>query len=424
MPMALRVLRISSVLEAPQATLDHPVGRVCDPVGGMQTHVAELTRSLDELGLCQTLLTARRPGAPAHERLGRRASVHRVGLRTHRLRQLYSIPAAPLALELARQADLVHAHLGEDVAVLPIASLAAKAQQVPLVVTIHTSVRHTLRAVDLRTAVVRSVGGPIEARVLRRADAVIALTQRRAQLAAADGVPPERITVVPSGVATRLLRPAAAQLPPDPFPMLGRPRVLFLGRLVRQKGVHTLVSAAARLPRAAEVLFVGDGPARNALEQQAARLGVRPRVHFAGFVAREHVPAVLAHADVLALPSVYEELGSVMLEAMWMGLPVVGSDTGGIPEVVRDGHNGYVVPVADPDALAERLTHLLCDDALRATLSVGARATGTRFEWEMLAPRVAAVYAKVAESRSTRMSLSLRVQPVTRRATQTQRFSV
>jgi glycosyltransferase involved in cell wall biosynthesis len=106
---------------------------------------------------------------------------------------------------------------------------------------------------------------------------------------------------------------------------------------------------------------------------------------------------VLASLDVLVLPSAYEEMGSVLTEAMASGLPVVASDVGGIPEVVRHGETGLLVPPGDVDALAAALDRLVADAGLRARLSAGARARAAGYAWPRLAARVAAVYARVRE---------------------------
>ena len=115
------------------------------------------------------------------------------------------------------------------------------------------------------------------------------------------------------------------------------------------------------------VLLVGDGPERKALEKEAKRIGVDDRLRFEGFVAHERLPALLAHADLLVLPSLYEELGTVPLEAMQAGLPIVASETGGVPEVIEDGVNGMLVPPGDPEALARAIDRLLADRNLAPT---------------------------------------------------------
>src|SRR3712207_9168479 len=113
----------------------------------------------------------------------------------------------------------------------------------------------------------------------------------------------------------------------------------------------------------ASLVVVGDGPDRERVHALAA---AHPRVYLSGFVEHTAVPAVLASLDVLVLPSAYEEMGSVLTEALASGLPVVASDVGGIPEVVHHGVTGLLVPPGDVDALAAALDRLAADDGLRS----------------------------------------------------------
>jgi glycosyltransferase involved in cell wall biosynthesis len=384
----VHVLRLCSVFEPPDLCLLPPGARL-DPVGGMQSHTAALTRSLDRLGVGQDVVTACRPGAARVERVGRAARIHRVGLPVRWGRQCWSAGAALLAPRLAARADLVHAHLGEDIAVLPVAVAAARLHGLPLVVTVHTSVAHTLVASDARSRRVKRVGGPIEEWAVPRAAAVLTLTERLRAVLVEAGAEPGRVHVVPSGF--REWEYAAGPVP-DPFPDAGRPRVGFVGRLAAQKDVFTLVRAAALLESPARIVLTGDGPDRAALEAEVARRGLADRVRFTGFVPHPQVAAVLAHTDVLVLPSRYEELGSVLLETVRAGVPIVASDTGGIPEVVRDGHNGLLCPPGDPAAFARAIDALLADAELRRRMGAAGRAMSRRFSWDALAPRVLAVY--------------------------------
>jgi glycosyltransferase involved in cell wall biosynthesis len=147
----------------------------------------------------------------------------------------------------------------------------------------------------------------------------------------------------------------------------------------------------------------GGGPRERLLHVVGTRLDARSqaaeRISLAGFVEHRQVPGVLAALDVLVLPSAYEEMGSVLVEAMAAGLPVVASDVGGIPAVVRDGRTGLLVPPGDTDALAAALDRLVADPALRERLAAGARARARDFAWPQLAARVAAVYAGVRGAR-------------------------
>lgn len=394
----LRVLRLCSVFEPPETALEGRGARF-DPIGGMQDHTAALTRVLDRLGVVQVVLTARRPTAASVERLGAGARVVRVGLPVVRSRQFYALPAVALAPALARRADLVHAHLGEDLAVLPLAMLAAARRRLPLVITVHCSLAHTLGVRDIRTAVLKTLGGGIERWAERRAAATLVLTSRLADRLRRDpGL--ERVHVIRRGIDRR----AFVDPGPDPFPEIaGRPRVVFLGRLARAKGVEPLIVAASRLRTAGvQVVLVGDGPERQRVERAARRLGIAERIHITGFVAHERVPAVLASADLLVLPSLYEELGTVLIEAMQVGLPVVASRVGGIPELLRHGELGVLVPAGDAGALASAIDAVLADRELARRLGGAAFGRAPDYDWDRVGAEIRNIYGQVVDDGDAR----------------------
>ena len=386
-----RVIRLCSVFEPHAASLAGRGVRF-DPIGGMQNHTAALTRALDALGVVQDVVTTRPPGSPARHGVGRRATVHRLGLPVPVMRQFYSVPAAALVDRLARRASLLHAHLGEDLAIVPIAMAAARRHRIPWVLTIHASLTHTVVVGGVRGVLLRRLGGPLERLGARDADGVIALTPRLARLLAAQGVAEQRIHVIPSGVevAGRDDDPAIAAAVALAARRDSRPRVLFAGRLVEQKGVRHLVEAAARMHVPAELFLVGDGPERGMLEDLVRRLRLEESVSFLGFQPHDAIPALMKTADVLVLPSIYEELGSVLLEGMHAGLPIVATDTGGVADAV--GEAAVLVPPRDPAALAAALDAVLGDAAQRAALSAAARRRAADYRWDALAERVLAVY--------------------------------
>jgi glycogen synthase len=381
----MQVLRLCSVFEPRDLT---PAWVAYDPIGGMQNHVAELTRCLDRLGVAQRVVTSRLAGPADQARFGVRGQVVRTGLPVPVLRQGWAPLAVRHALAGGRP-DLVHVHCGEDLAVLPQARLAARWHHCPLVATVHLSVRHALRPVTARGALLRAAGGAVEARLLPAADAVIALTGSTARLLRGDGIPAGRVRVIPPGYDQALFAAASA----DPFPGLPRPRVAYLGRLAPQKDVGTLLHAFARLPVGAQLLLVGDGPDRAALQRLARRHG--GRVHFTGFVPHAQVPAVLQHADLLVLPSLYEDLSSALIEAMAAGLPVVATRVGGTADLVRHGVNGLLVAPRDPAALAAAISQVLADPAAAARMSAAARHTAAGYAWPGLAREVLKVYQQV-----------------------------
>jgi glycosyltransferase involved in cell wall biosynthesis len=389
-----RVLRLCSVFEAP-ASANTGRGARCDPVGGMQEHTGSLTRALARRGIAQIVLTARPPTAPWIERQGPRVTIVRVGLPVRRPRRLYCLPAALLAPALGRRADLVHVHLGEDLAILPLAALAAQPRRLPVVLTVHCSLTHTLVVHDVRSAVLHTLGGLIERAGERRADVTLVYTKRLAERVR------ERnggaaVRVMHRGVDARGFRDPGA----DPFVHLpGRPRVLFVGRIVRPKGVTTLVQAVARCRTPGmQLVFVGDGPDRNRVERLARQLQVSARVHVTGFIAHDLIPAALATADVLVLPSVYEELGTVLVEALHAHLPVIATRVGGIPEIVEHGVTGLVVNPGDPAALATAIDTILGDRALQTQLSFNAGRRAAAYDLDRVSAEIDALYRSLTDT--------------------------
>jgi glycosyltransferase involved in cell wall biosynthesis len=164
---------------------------------------------------------------------------------------------------------------------------------------------------------------------------------------------------------------------------LTRFTALCLGRLVPIKGLDDAVRAIARRPDA-ELLVAGSGPERQRLESLAAATGAR--VRFTGHVEGERKRLLLRAADAFVLPSVEEAgrregLPTALLEAMAAGLPVVATRTGGVPELVREGEDGFLVPMRRPDALAAALTTLAADRARAEALGAAARRRAEAFTW-------------------------------------------
>lgn len=153
--------------------------------------------------------------------------------------------------------------------------------------------------------------------------------------------------------------------------------VLFIGRLDVVKGVPLLLqafaAARARHP-GATLTVVGDGPARKALEAQAATLGITDATTFTGYRAQSEVAALLEDADMLVLPSFAEGVPVVLMEAMASRIPVIASQVAGVPELVQDGVSGFVVPAGDVDTLTTRLEVLLSDPELCRRMGATGRA--------------------------------------------------
>jgi glycogen(starch) synthase len=390
----MRILRISSVFRAPGASLDG-AGVRFDPVGGMQNHVFELTGALDRLGVRQTVITTRPPGASRAERVGESARVLRLGFRFPHFRQLYSLPASLAAPAVAATADVVHVHSGRDLAAAPLGFAAAAAFGLPVVLTIHSSFAHTLSRARGGIGSLIAAGRAIETAATRRADAVVAITPALARHLTRTGVDASRIHVAPPAVDASLFQATH----PDPFPHIPRPRLLFVGRLAPEKCPETLVHAASLASsEKLNLILLGDGPLRPRVERAIAEAGLDSRVHVEGFAPHRLVAAAMAHSDAVVLPSIAEELGMAVLEALQAGLPVIASRTGGIPGVVRDGENGLLVPPGDAAALAAAIDRFLCEPGLASRLAAGAKSSRSGYRWEDVAERYLEVYEAVVQA--------------------------
>lgn len=205
------------------------------------------------------------------------------------------------------------------------------------------------------------------------------------------------IDVSYNGFDAAMFRP----LPPDPalrarYAPPDAPLLLYAGRLVTFKGIDHLLGALALLPKA-RLLLAGEGPHRRQLEEQAARLGLSGRVHFLGNRPHAELPALYAISDLFVMPSTDHETFCVAAcEAMGCARPVVAARTGGLVEVVRDGETGFLVPPADPHALAERIRTLLDDPTLRERMGrAGREWTNSMFTWERVIERMLACYTRV-----------------------------
>lgn len=162
------------------------------------------------------------------------------------------------------------------------------------------------------------------------------------------------------------------------------------------KALHYLLEAAARVRRAVpEVRFVlvGHGPLEESVRRRANQLGLDGTVIFAGY--REDAKRLVGAFDVFALSSVHEGLSIALLEAMALGRPPVVTAVGGLPEVVQDGTNGMLVPPAQPKAMADAITTLLGDDALRARLGDAARLRALQFDIRDAVRRTEQVYEEL-----------------------------
>jgi glycosyltransferase involved in cell wall biosynthesis len=302
--------------------------------------------------------------------------------------------AAPYALvlgmrmrALSRRHDVVNAHF-----LIP-QGITARLFAVRAVVSLHGS------DVNLNMG---AMGRRIIRFGLSRAPAVTAnsaaTAARTAGLVGAD-----RLNVIPMGVETAAFRPKGKRAG-----ALGKEaplKLISVGRLIGLKGQRYLIGALPEIREhmpGATVTLVGDGPDRASLIRYARRSGVAQAVRFTGEVGHERIAGILSEHDIFVLPSVIlpsgetEGLGTVLLEAMAAGLPVVGSAVGGIPDIISDGRNGLLVPPQSPEAIARVVVRIATDSDLRERLTHAALGdVEERFSWEVIAAQFEKLFGDV-----------------------------
>ncbi len=285
---------------------------------------------------------------------------------------------------------LLHVHHVWPAADRYLSSLADAAGVPHLVVTEHiVGTPHSAGQVRLKR------------RELKQAAVVTAVSAAVADSLVRDyGADRTRIRVVPPGADTpdpAREEPLARQFRQHLGAGLLKPLLVCVGRLERQKGQDVLLDAVAELRRRGHecvVALAGDGTERKPLEHRAATLGLRDHVRFLG--ALEDPVPLIAAASVVAMPSRWEGLPLVLLEAMMRGRTVVASAVGGIPEVLVDGVNGSLVPAGDATALANALEHLVRQPDLALQLGrQAARDVSDDFTWARVVQHYEGVYDEV-----------------------------
>ncbi len=295
------------------------------------------------------------------------------------------------ALVRERRPDVLHAHRYKETI---LGTIAAAATGVPAVVsTVHGFVeaegyrglaRHKMR-----------LNGWLERRMMGlRHDVVVAVSDDMARRLAA------RLEVPTATIPNAIAMPAEPAAPAR-LEGVGPEHVVIgtVARFVPVKGLDTLLEAARQLVRHApgtRLLLVGDGPLLPALRARAEALGIAGAVLLPGH--RPDVRPYLAAMDLFVLPSLAEGLPMALLEAMAAGLPVVATRVGGIPEVVRDGVEGRLVPPGDPAALAGACLAFVGDPVARATAGASARRrVAEAYTIEATGPRYVDLYQRLLE---------------------------
>jgi phosphatidyl-myo-inositol dimannoside synthase len=363
------------------ATMDFPPRS-----GGIQQVCVELSRALCRLGIAVHVLAPSQPGDVEFDRSEPYAVTRYRAGRTREpvlaLALLRALHDKPRPVLFAQWTGALLGALPRSIAGLPRFGIITHGKELLLAPA-------GPRAANAFAAVIRIV--------LNRADVVFAVSEYTAELAKKRGAHPGRVQRLHLGVDSDVFFPDAAVMPPEVC-AAGGPFIVTIARLVPRKGIDTAIHAVAELTRdrpELTYLVIGDGPDRARLQSLVTSCGLQDRVQLLGELPADGLRRVLRAADLFVLASREETqardvegFGLVLLEAQASGVPVIAARSGGMPDALREGETGLLVPQDDSDTLARAIRQLLDDPQRLERMGRSARAFALAHPWQRTAEEI------------------------------------
>ena len=374
-------------------------------VGGIARHCLGLSKALAKQGHEVYLVTLEFPGAPLQENI-EGVKVHRVLIELGHPNFMIWVFVFNHFMEkkiatLSREVDFDVIHVHDWLTAL--AGISSKYfLNKPLVSTVHSM--EIGRSQGLHNSDSFLIDG-IEWWMTYEAKHVIACSNSvKRELENHFHLPSGKITVIPNGVEIGKFeidvnRENVKRL----YGIEPHERVvLFVGRLVPQKGVDSLIKAIpliASRHRNVKFLISGDGWSRGYLEDLAKRTGFGNRIRFLGFIPDSELPKLIASADVLVVPSIYEPFGIVALEGMAAGTPVVAANVGGLAEIIEHEKTGVLVYPGNPESIAWGVNRVLSDPGFSRWITENAKNKVKEvYSWNAIAEKTVALYERIIET--------------------------
>ncbi|HAF67000.1 MAG TPA: glycosyl transferase family 1 [Clostridiales bacterium UBA9857] len=387
MTMGLRVLML---------TWEYPP----DHVGGLGRHVCHLSEAMAKLGAEVTVLTRGVHGRPLiREQSGVEIisavpyDLHPPNFVTWTAQFNVSLMETCNKLFAKGRFDLVHAH---DWIVAYAARALKHSWEVPLIATIHAT--ECGRQKGLHTPMQHHISQTEWWLCYEAWKVITCSAYMKNEVQSLFSVPGDKTEVIPNGITEPWFK-VTKRLSADPM-------LLYVGRLVPEKGPHILVQAMKQVVfhyPDAKLVVAGAGPMEGHLKEIVYNNGLANAIEFTGHVGDKALYDLYSRAWVAAFPSSYEPFGIVALEAMATGTPCVVGDTGGLSEIVDHGFTGFKVEPDNPDALANTLVYLIGDRKMRAQLARNAKEHVRRnYRWEDIARATLSVYEEVIEANAKR----------------------
>jgi 1,4-alpha-glucan branching enzyme len=374
-------------------------------IGGISPHIYYLSKSLARNGVKVHVVTCDFPGAPAHEVVD--------GVEVYRI-DSYKNPSPDFAtwvylmnMNMQKEAAAITKQLGGKIDVFHAHDW--------LVATAGIGLKHVFRKPFFATMHSTEIGRrngihfdyermihETEAWLTYEAWKVICCSDYMVQhVKWAFGLPPDKLNMIPNGVNAEVYtkndKESLAQFR-SKYALPEEKIVLFVGRLVYEKGVHVLVNAAPKVLEKtnAKFIIVGNGYMKDQLSTLANGMGLAHKIMFTGFVDDETLRKLQRCADVSVVPSLFEPFGIVALEAMAAKSPIVVSDTGGLSEIVNHDIDGVKVYTGNPDSLAWGINRVLTDEAYANTIRTNAhRKVQEKYNWDKIAQQTKTMYENI-----------------------------
>ena len=374
-------------------------------IGGISPHIYYLSKSLAKNGVKVYVVTCDFPGAPAHEVVDG-VEVYRIdsyknpspdfATWVYLMNMNMQKEAAAITRQLGGRIDIFHAH---DWLVATAGIGLKHVFRRPFFATIHSTEIGRRNGIHFDY---EKMIHETEAWLTYEAWKVICCSDYMVQhVKWAFGLPQDKLIMVPNGVNAGVYKNDGNEnlaqfrsryaLPEEKI-------VLFVGRLVYEKGVHVFVNAASKVLEKtnAKFIIVGNGYMKDQLSTLVNGMGLAHRVLFTGFIDDQTLRKLQRCADVSVVPSLFEPFGIVALEAMAAKSPVVVSDTGGLSEIVSHDVDGVKVFAGNPDSLAWGITRVLTDEAYANTIRTNAcRKVKEKYDWDKIAQKTKTIYESI-----------------------------
>lgn len=370
-------------------------------VSGVTLVVQKVARAMVARGHHVSVVTASDRGAPYEDE---DQGVHLVRIRSG-TNPFWSEGRLPLLsherlVNIVNQVepDLINTH---DSALLgwQVTRLDHNRIDIPDVLTCHflpRFVTYYVHAGERVDKVLEDIAWDVTMRTINEFDHIVFPTATQQELFEQEGLEAPS-SVISNGIDTQRYHPGE----PDPelvqrYALPPGPRLLVVGRLARDKKIGSVIRALAMVEQG-RLLLAGRGDDRQRLEELAIKLGVDDRVHFLGFVPEADLPDLYRASDLFVIASEVEVQSIPTIQAASTGLPIVAADAAALPELVKDGQNGYLVPPGDDQAMAEALHRILSSPTRRAAFGQASLAIGQPHADQLTIGAYEALYRSVAD---------------------------